>query len=264
MKKIIGTAAILFLFVSLSINGLSFAQGISVSEEVKNHIEMLLSGSAKEKIRAARALGKMGSDAVPAVVYLIELLDSSEKHKSLLDHVLNVVTIFWSFGDEVSYESQKALIGIGTPAAGPLSTALLNHTRPAVRRDVAIVLGNIKDAGSIDTLITALHADADWGVRMWAAEALGKMSERWSIDLLGNAIEALTDALKDGDANVRQKASYALGEMKAMQAVPALIEELKAYGKDSDAGLALSMVTGQQLGDDPQQWQEWWAKNKQE
>lgn len=71
----------------------------------------------------------------------------------------------------------------------------------------------------------------------------------------------MIEALKDRDSNVRQKAAYALGTMKAVKAIPALIEALQAYGKNSDAGLALFMITGQRLGDDPQKWQQWWKES---
>jgi len=72
------------------------------------------------------------------------------------------------------------------------------------------------------------------------------------------------EALGDEDPNVRQKAANALGEMKAIQAVPDLIAALKTYGKDSDADHALYMITLQRLGNDPQKWQGWWDANKQE
>lgn len=257
-------AAVLFLLVLLSIAAQSRAQDTAVSEEVKEQIEILQSGTPKQKINAARNLGDIGSEAAPSAVYLIELLDSSEKHRSPLDKILNIVTIIGRFGDDVSDESQKALIRIGGSAVGPLSNALLSHPRSTVRCNVATVLGNIKDVESVDALVRALRTDADYEVRMCSAEALGKMSERWSNDLLGNAVDALIGALKDEDLNVRRKAANALGEMKAMKAVPALIEALQIYGKESRAGRALYKITGRQLGNDPLKWQEWWDQNKPE
>jgi len=265
MKKFAASAAILLLFIlSLSIAGQSLAQDTSVSEDVKRQIQILQSGTPKEKINAARHLGGMGAEAIPAVQYLIELLDSSERHKPLYKKILNVVTIFGNFGRHVSSEAQKSLTRIGMPAVTPLSNALLNHQRPGVRQNAAVVLGNIKDIESVDTLITALQADPDFGVRMCSAEALGKMTERWPIDSLENAVSALIDALNDEDPDVRLKAANALGEMKAMKAVPALIETLEKYGKDSDAGHALYMIARQQFGNDPQKWREWWDKKTQE
>jgi HEAT repeat protein len=264
MKKLITSAALLFLFVLLSIAGQSRAQDTAVSEAVKEQIEMLQSGSAKQKIIAARNLGGMGAEALPSVQYLIELLDSHERHRSLLKKILNVVTVFGNFGPYVSDECRQSLVRIGKPAVLPLSDALLNHPRSGVRRNVAVALGEIADVESVDSLIAALRTDADYEVRSCSAEALGKMSERWLIDLLGNAVQALIEALKSEDPNVRQKAAYALGELEALDAVPSLIELLQAYGKESDAGQALKKITGQRLGDDPQKWQEWWDKNRPE
>jgi HEAT repeat protein len=264
MKKFITSAALLFLAVLLLTAGQSGAQDTAVSEVVKEQIEMLQSGSAKQKIIAARNLGGMGAEALPSVQYLIELLDSTERHKSLLKKILNVVTVFGNFGPYISDECRESLTRIGKPAVIPLSDALLNHPRFGVRRSVAVALGEIADVESVDSLIVALRTDADYEVRSCSAEALGKMSERWLIDLLGNAVQALIEALKSEDPDVRQKAAYALGELEAQEAVPSLIELLHSYGKESDAGQALKKITGQRLGDDPQKWLDWWAKNKPE
>lgn len=254
----------LFLIVSLSIARQSSAQDPSISEDVKRQIEILQAGTPKEKISAARHLGGMGAEAIPAVQYLIELLDSSERHKPLYKKVLNVITIFGNFGRHVSVEARESLTRIGMPAVTQLSNALGNHQRSGVRCNAATVLGDIMDIESVDTLIIALRTDSDPGVRMCSAEALGKMAERWPIDSLGNAVSALIDALNDEEPDVRVKAADALGEMKAMTAVPALIETLERYGKDSDAGKALYRITRQQLGNDPHKWREWWDKNKEE
>jgi HEAT repeat protein len=264
MNKIITSAALLFLVVLLSGAGQSGAQDTAVPEVVKNQIEMLQSGSAKQKIIAARNLGGMGAEALPAVQYLIELLDSTERHKSLLKKVLNVVTVFGNFGPYVSDECRQSLVRISKPAVIPLSDALLKHPRPGVRRNVAVALGEIADVESVDSLIAALRTDSDHEVRSFSAEALGKMSERWLIDLLGNAVQALIEALRSEDPNVRQRAAYALGELEALEAVPSLIESLQVYGRESGAGQALRKITGQRLGNDSQKWQEWWNTSKPE
>lgn len=239
----------------------SCAQNMAVSSPVKKEIVKLQFGSPRQKIDAARKLGSMGAEATPAVPYIIELLDSSEIYESLFDKLWNSTTILSNSGKRVNYESEQALIRIGRPAVKQLSNALLKHPRNRVRATAAIVLGNIKDLQSVDPLIAGLRTDAYYEVRMWSAEALGKMAEKWSIDVLGNAVAALMEALRDQDLNVRQKAAYALGKMKAMKVVPALIEALRTDGKNGDAGLALFMITGQRFGDDPQRWLEWWNQH---
>lgn len=235
---------------------------MSVPQELREQVTKLRSGSPRQKINAAGELGRMGEKAAPSVPYLVELIDSPESYETLWNKLCNSLLLFSNSRINVKDESQKALIMIGRPAVGPLSTALLNHPRSRLRYNAALVLGRIKDARSVGPLVSALTRDEDYEVRMWSADALGKLSEKWSVDALGNAVPALIEALKDKDPNVRQKAAYALGTMKAAEAVPALIEALQAYGKDSDAGLALFMITGQRLGDYPQKWQEWWKENK--
>jgi HEAT repeat protein len=254
---------IILLALLFSISAESRAQETTVPEDVKTQIVKLQSGSPRQKINAARNLGKMGNKAAPSVPYLIELIDSSEKYESLGSKLWNTFSLLGSSGDHVMVESQQALIRIGKPSVLPLSNALLKHSRPRLRGNAAKVLGGIKDLDSVDPLITALKTDTDYEVRMWSAEALGRCAEMWSVDALGNTVPALMEALRDKDSNVRQKAAYALGKIKAIKAVPALIEALRNYGRNSDAGLALYMITGQRLGDDPQKWQEWWNMNKQ-
>lgn len=255
------------LFLIFGLYGIVTAQQLfpapsAVSADIKKQIEKLQTGSPKQKINAARNLGEMGEKAAPAACYLIELIDSQEKYESLLDKFFNTATILGSSGNYVMYESQQALGRIGRPAVKPLSTALLKHSRSRVRYNAAIVLGNIKDLDSVASLISALRTDTDYEVRMWSAAALGNLSDKWSVNALDNAVLALIEALKDKDSNVQQKAAYALGKMKAMTAVPALIEALRTCARNCEAGLALFMITGQRLGDDPQKWQEWWKRNR--
>jgi HEAT repeat protein len=256
-------AAMLFLAISISIAVGARAQDTAVAADVRRQIVKLQSGSPKQKIDATQKLAEMGPKAAPSVPYLIELIDSNEKHETLWDRLWNTVSVLGTSGRYVMRESQLALAKISRPAVEPLSAALLRHPRPRVRGNAAIVLGNIKDLQSVGPLIESLRTDKTYEVRMWSAEALSKMAEMWSIDSLGNAVQALIEALRDRDPNVRQKAAYALGKMKTMEAVPALIEALQTYGRDSDAGLALFMITDQRLGDDPQKWREWWYKNEQ-
>jgi HEAT repeat protein len=263
MRNLFRIIAVLLIVLSISTTIQSYAQDPAVSENVKRQIEYLRSGSSRQKIEAAQNLSQMGADAVPSVPYLIELLGTSLKYKNIWNRIWNTITIFSNSGDSVAWESRQALISIGNPAVGQLSAALLNHSKSNVRRHVAIALGEIRDVASVESLITALHNDKDNKVRVVAAEALGKMAEKWSGDLLSDAATALMKALKDNDQDVRKKAAWALGKIKPMKAVPALIEAMQIYGKDSNAGAALIAITGQRLGDDTQKWQEWWEVNKQ-
>lgn len=208
---------------------------------VKEKIMRLQTGSPRQKVSTARDLGKMGYEAAPSIPYLIELIDSPETYQSLGNKWWNTFSILGGSVESVMVESQQALVRIGRPSVDPLSAALLKHPRSRVRGNSARVLGGIKDLASIDPLIAALKTDMDYEVRMWSAEALGRYAEKWSIDTLANTVPALMEALRNKNSNIRQKAAYALGRIKAIKAVPGLIEELRNYGGDSDAGLALSL-----------------------
>jgi HEAT repeat protein len=262
MKRFSKIITVFLTLLAISMGGISHSQDTSVPDSIKKQIEYLKRGSSKQKIETARALGNMGADAVPAVPYLIELLGTSLKYKNIWNRVWNTITIFSNSGFSVAWESRQALIKIGNPAVGQLSYALTNHLKVPVRFHVALALGEIKDVTSVDALITALQKDIDPKVRMVAAEALGKMAEKWSSDLLSDASTALIKSLKDNDEDVRQKAAWALGKIKPMKAIPALIDAMRIYGKDSNAESALTSITGQRFDDDPQKWQEWWDVNK--
>lgn len=253
---------IALLFVMIAGCGGAGSVDTAVPPELRKQVAKLRLGSPGQKVSAARELGKMGEKAGPSVPYLLELIDSPEHYETLWDKILNALVIFHVSRTGVKDEAQKALVTIGKPSVRPLSGVLVSHPRPRLRYNAAIVLGKIKDLQSVDALVAALMKDTDFEVRMWSADALGKFSEKWSADALGSAVPALMEALGDKDPNVRQKAAYALGSMKAAKAVPALIQALRTYGKDSDAGLALFMITGQRFQDDPQKWQEWWKENK--
>jgi HEAT repeat protein len=82
-------------------------------------------------------------------------------------------------------------------------------------------------------LVGALKAN-DEAARIMAAEALG---ERGPTET-GQAVQALTEALKDRSPNVRRAAVKALGQIgaEARSAIPALQKSLK----DPDDGVRLS------------------------
>src|SRR5215217_6830227 len=77
------------------------------------------------------------------------------------------------------------------------------------RCDAARLLGQSRDPRAVDALLPDLH-DSDWRVRRNAAQALGP----------------LIQALKDRTMTVRQRAIVALGRIKDLRALPALLEIL--------------------------------------
>jgi HEAT repeat protein len=183
-------------------------------------------------------------------------------------------------------KAAEALIKIGdTRAVEPL-IGVLNKDSIDLRFKAAEALGKIGDARAVEPLIEALK-DKQPTVRKRAAESLGEIRDT-------RAVEPLIDALKD--KWIRCQAAEALGEIGDTRAVEPLIEAfikepgirlwaadaLRSIGdaravvpfidalKDEKlavrvrAQLALSEITGQDFGDEPLKWREWWDKNKEE
>jgi hypothetical protein len=116
-------------------------------------------------------------------------------------------------------------------------------------------LGQAKD--EVQRLIDELK-DPSWQMRWYAASALGEMKEP-------RAVEPLIGVLKnDKQGYVRAMAAWALGEIKDRRAVEPLIDGIMDESDDvkKASPLALKGITGQDLGQDPAKWREWWEKNK--
>jgi HEAT repeat protein len=77
-------------------------------------------------------------------------------------------------------------------------------------------------------------------------------------------VEPLIAALRDKNANVREEVAGALRRTKDPRAIEPLIASLKDEDSDvrHNAARALKKVTGQDFGQDPEKWQEWWEENK--
>ncbi len=126
--------------------------------------------------------------------------------------------------------------------------AILSDRAKEVRAAAAKSLGELGDALAVPSLVVALSADTDREVRRAAAYSLGLIGDPTALEALTNklkdqgedpavrgmAAEALADlrdfraidtlmaALVDPSAEVRFWASFALGELGAQRALPAL------------------------------------------
>ncbi len=137
-------------------------------------------------------------------------------------------------------------------AAKPLGEALKDPI-PDVRYAAALALGRVPADGGATRLSNTLRTDPSWWVRYAAAIALGRtrkafaatvLKERliiepqWQVRLqivrslqdIGGvrAVEAVTLALRDGDAGVRSAAALALAEIGGDQQISPLHEALNA------------------------------------
>jgi HEAT repeat protein len=113
---------------------------------------------------------------------------------------------------------------------------LLNHRDPDVQYEAAGALGDIRDPGAVEPLVTALKNDEISGVRWKAAEALSKIG--------APAVDALIGALRHDDDDVRWKAAIALGEIGDPRSIDPLLILLCNEDRfvKSHAAYALSMI----------------------
>jgi HEAT repeat protein len=185
--------------------------------------------------------------------------------------------------------AERTLVAFGTGATIPLMEAVANEDEDlSVRAGATIALGQMKVEQAVPTLVAALKdanprirgatagaletigsrstdpqplidalRDSEWGVRYWAARALGKIgpgaheatpvliellgSQEWhdraaAASALGetacddaSALAPLVDALDDEIWNVRSGAVWALGRMgtRAKSAIPVILPMLQ-------------------------------------
>jgi HEAT repeat protein len=102
----------------------------------------------------------------------------------------------------------EALAMIGEPGLTPLVEALADEDSK-VRLYAADALGRMKDARAVEPLLNALNDESN-EVRNQAVMALGDLKD-------ARAIEALTRALTDEDEHVRANAKHGLQRIKAKQ-----------------------------------------------
>jgi HEAT repeat protein len=123
---------------------------------------------------------------------------------------------------------------------------------PLIRVEIIRALGRYPGPDA-DAVLKAALSDADTHVRVAGCEAWGKRGDSQAVKLLAEALRG------DVDADVRLAAARALGETKNREAVASLGEALN----DSDpamqyrAVLSLRQVTGKNLGNDVNRWQQY-------
>jgi HEAT repeat protein len=123
---------------------------------------------------------------------------------------------------------------------------------PIIRNEIIRALGRYPGPG-VDGILKAALGDADTHVRVAACEAWGKHGDAAAVKLLSEALRS------DVDSDVRLAAAKALGETKNGDAVAPLGDALN----DADpamqyrAVLSLKRVTGKDLGNDVNRWQQY-------
>ncbi len=220
------------IVIAFSIGSVTYSQPktpkenipFDIPSDVREEIEGLYSQDIEKRAKSATYLGEMGDRAIPAIPFLIEILD---------EHT-------WP-SSSPGFEALKALARIGKPSVEPLIVILKDkHSKSTGRENAAEALGRIGDSRAVEPLIDSLENDFS-KVRENAAWALGMIKDI-------RAIPSLIAALKDkGDESslVRSASAQALGAIKDYQAVEPLIKALR--DKDSAvrrrAALALGKIS---------------------
>jgi HEAT repeat protein len=212
-------AAFFLILLSLLIQGFSHAQPTipvdiipkDISPAVKTQIETLYSQDPVERIKAVIRLGEMGSEAIPAIPFLIGLLGDTN---TVLLSSTDTTKDFTSSDREAA----KALLRIGDASVEPLINAL-KDTNSNARENAAEALGEMDDPRAVEPLITALK-DKNSDVRKIAAKSLGQLHDE-------RAVKPLINALKDHEVDVRKNAAESLGCIGDKQAIEPLVSALR-------------------------------------
>jgi HEAT repeat protein len=150
------------------------------------------------------------------------------------------------------------------PATVPLLRAGIADQDWCVRRLAAPILGHVRDASAMQVMLGGLAA-SDAGTREMAALALGfaddaravtplvarlrdesprvRATAAWALGEIERAVRPLIDALRDGDALVRER-GQALGEVEDTAGIAPLTDVLK-----SDRAPAVRRAAARALGE---------------
>jgi hypothetical protein len=156
-------------------------------------------------------------------------------------------------------EAADELAARALPQAAELILPLLHDENAAVRRSAVTDLSRLGDRRSVEPVIGALE-DTSLEVRQAAVVTLGVLGDE-------RAAEPLFGLL--ADPRLGASAAEALANIGSARAVEPLIDALalmSAQGRPADAdrtAAALRRLTGQNLGDDPARWRQWWKSTGQ-
>ncbi len=186
-----------------------------------------------------RSLGTGASDAVPV---LIEMLSDADP------------------GARAAAARALGALGPAATDAVPALIEAVNDTDPSVAYAVIEALGIMGDSQAVPALTTALHHSDDYA-RFMAAEALEQMGPD-----AAPAVPDLIEVLDDEFDQVGWSAVDALGAIgpEAWEATPFLIELLENEDWEPHfvVANALESITGQDFGEDPAAWRQWWQSQQ--
>jgi len=186
--------------------------------------------------KAAEALSKLGSPAVPALIGALRHVDDDVRWKAAValgeigdpQAIEPLILLLCDEDRFVKSHAALALGSIGEPAVNPLLRAL-REGDGNLRWGAAIALGKIRDPRSIEPLIRAL-ADKYENVRAESASSLATIGKP--------ALGPLLQFLKFSDGPERLEVVTALGELHDTDAIQPLIQMLENADEDERKAIA--------------------------
>jgi HEAT repeat protein len=184
--------------------------GSGHSRRLTLHALAELARPASARALAAALVHARGNDPVEdddtaLLVRLVEAEDSADAGNEVIEELLS------SLADErevVADRAEELLVELAPASIGGVISELRSGTAP---HRAAAVLGRIKDARAMDSLVEALaHRDAQ--VRAESAAALGELRDP-------AAVHPLLRATRDPDHTVRARAGWALDLMGTVAVV---------------------------------------------
>ena len=173
-----------------------------------------------------------------------------------------------SWGEEQKVIEIRALAELADDSASAAIANLgLKHAAGNVRREAAETLGVMRRANAVRPLLAAMKSNDD-RIEIYLAivRALGEIGDPHAIDALSK--DWWNQRIgEDGIAAARAKIS-ALGSIRHPKAVDALIDTFFMARAETlsrlqpDVVLALGKLTGQDIGNDPRSWKEWWKRSR--
>ena len=140
-------------------------------------------------------------------------------------------------------EASSDLVEMGRDAVPVLIDILLKTKNTQIRRDMVLILGNIRDPSAVPSLIEVSKDQDAWVQKrcVWALGYIGKASVPYLIDAMNNkdqnvrktviqalqnigtdAVSSLIGALGNKDKHIRADAAWLLGEIGDVRALPYL------------------------------------------
>ena len=186
--------------------------------------------------KAAEALSKLGSPAVPALIGALRHEDDDVRWKAAIalgeigdpQAVEPLILLLCDEDRFVKSHAALALGSIGEPAVNPLLRAL-REGDGNLRWGAAIALGKIRDPRAVEPLIRAL-ADKYENVRAESASSLGAIGKP--------ALGPLLRFLKFSEGPERLEVVMALGELHDTDAIQPLIQMLESADEDERKAIA--------------------------